>query len=227
MMSAGSSQPRWGTALDAGAELDARAADAAAVVDRADEPADRGRWLNRWTWPALLAAAVTFGMAAGGVELWRAIAAAIGVAVALWAVIASMAAPRISWHADVPGRRHRTASSWDVPAMEGARESDATFDRYLRPRLWATAEQLLRARGIDPAGPQARTLVGSRLYDILTGANTDPGAVTRSVSALARAIALLAVDRSLPGVAPVRASALSGLAGPQASRTASAKGFDE
>jgi hypothetical protein len=230
MMAAGPPRaPRagWGTALDAGAEPDPRAAAAAALVDRADEPADPGRWGHRWTWPALLAAAVAFGMAAGGVDLWRAVAAAAGAAVMLWAVIASVAAPRIVWHDDVPGRRHHSTSSWEVPGLDAARESDATFGYYLRPRLWGIATELLRARGIDPAGPEARELVGPRLYDVFTGANADPRVVTGSVPALSQAIARLAVDRSLPGTVPVSTAALAGLAGARTGRIAPVKGLDE
>jgi hypothetical protein len=202
----------WGAALDIGDDVGAAAREAARLVDRADEPADYGRWMHRWLWPALAAVAVTAGMVVGGVDLWRAVAVAIGVAVALWSVIASIAAPRIRWHDDVPGRRYHATSSWEVPGLDGARESDTTFRHYLRPRLWATAAELLQVRGIDPAGAQARQLVGPRLYDALTDANADPRMLP-PVSALSHAIARLAVDATLPGRPPVDTPALAGLAG--------------
>lgn len=207
----------WGAAIDVGGAAGGGAiggrGDPAPLVDRADEPADYGRWARRWTWPVLLAAAVALGMSVGGVDLWRAVTMAAGVSVAMWAVIASMTAPRISWHDDVPGQRFPATSSWEVPGLTAARESDVAFGYYLRPRLWSLAEELLRARGIDPAGHEARELMGPRLYDVLTGANTDSRAVTSSVSAICRSIARLAVDPTFPGRPPVDTPALAGLAG--------------
>jgi hypothetical protein len=209
----------WGAAIDTvdtgdtGVYGAGDAGRAARLVDRADEPADYGRWVRRWTWPALLAAAIVAGMVIAGVDVWRACAVAAGVAVALWAVIASMATPRIAWHDDVPGRRYYATSHWEVPALDGARESDATFGYYLRPRLWSLAADLLTSRGIDPDGAEARRLVGPRIHDVLTGANTDPRTVTSSVPAISHTIARLAVDPTLPGRTPVDTPALAGLAG--------------
>lgn len=195
------------------------------LVDRADEPVDYSRWQRRWIWPAILAFAVTFGMVASGIDLWRAALVAVGVAVALWSIIATMTTPRVGWHDDVPGVRYRTSSAWEVPGLAAARESDTAFAQYLRPRLWELAEDLLRARGIVPTSAQARKLVGPRHYDLLTGADTDPRRTTSSVSVLCQTIARLAVD---PGIGndpqtarrpPVDTPALKGLAGAPRART--------
>lgn len=201
----------WGASL--GGNPGPATRDGARPADRADEPADHGRWMHRWLWPAVAAVAVAAAMTTSGVEPWRAIAVAAGVAMALWALIATVAVPRIAWPDDIPGQQYAVTSTWEVPGLTGARESGASFESHLRPRLWATAAQLLEARGIDPTGGEARDLIGRSHYDVLTGVNTDPRTVTGSVSALSLVIARLAVDRSLPGRPPVDAPGLAGLAG--------------
>lgn len=212
----------WGAGIDTtgGADGQRSRSDVSGLVDRADEPADYGPWLKRWIWPAILAVSIAAGMVVGGIDMWRAVLVALGVAVALWAVIASMTAPRIRWHEDVPGERYRSTSSWEVPGLAGARESDTAFSAYLRPRLWALAEDLLRARGIDPTSDRARKLIGPRQYDLLTGADVEPRRMTSSVSVLCQTIAHLAVDPQAGGRPPVDTPSLRGLAGAPRARNA-------
>lgn len=208
----GGPRPRagLGAAIDGGSEA---RPDHARLVDRSDEPADYGRWRRNWVWPALILAGGTFGMVAGGVDLWRAALISAGVAVALWSVVATMAVPEISWHDDVPGEHYHSSSTWEVPGLTSARESDEAFARYLRPRLWSLAETLLERRGIDPGSDRARELVGHRNYALLTGEDTDPRHVTTAVSALCHAVAQLAVTPLPDSRPPLESRALAGLAG--------------
>ncbi|MEO7125192.1 MAG: hypothetical protein ABI382_06525 [Nakamurella sp.] len=227
-MNSSSRQPTaragWGSAIDSASDRAGSAAagsrsDSYRLVDLADQPAEYSRWMRRWTWPAVLAVAVMFGMMTGGIDVWRAVLMSLGIAVALWSVIATMSTGRVNWHDDVPGARYRASSTWEVPGLAGARESDTAFAQYLRPRLWAIAEDLLRARGIDPTSAQARKLVGSRHYDLLTGADTDHRRTTSSVSVLCQTIARLAVDPHAGSRPPIDTPALTGLAGGPRSRT--------
>lgn len=218
-MSASSSTHRkgLGAAIDAGAEP---RPDHSQFIDRSDEPADYTGWLRHWVWPALLAVFASVGMAAGGIELWRAVVLSLGAAVALWSVIATMAVTDVSWHDDVPGEHYRSSNTWEVPGLNSARESDEAFARYLRPRLWSLAETLLTRRGIDPVSARARELIGTRHYAVLTGSDTDPRHMTGAVSALCRAIAQLAVTPLPEGRPPVDSPALAGLAGAVAAKPA-------
>lgn len=208
----GGPRPRkgLGAAIDVGAEA---RPDHSRLVDRSDEPADYGRWSRHWVWPALLLVGGTFGMVAGGIDLWRAALLSAGMAVALWSVIATMAVPDISWHDDVPGEHYHSSSTWEVPGLTSARESDEAFVRYLRPRLWSLAETLLVRRGIDPASARARELVGPKNYALLTGEDTDPRHMTAAVSALCHAVAQLAVTPLPDSRPPIESPSLAGLAG--------------
>lgn len=199
-----------GAAIDAGAEA---RPDHSRLVDRSDDPADYGRWGRHWIWPALIVAGGTFGMVAGGVDVWRAALLSAGVAVALWSLIATMAVPDISWHDDVPGEHYHSSSTWEVAGLISARESDEAFTRYLRPRLWSLAETLLARRGIDPMSARARELIGPRNHALLTGEDTDPRHMTTAVSALCHAVAQLAVTPLPDSRPPIESPSLAGLAG--------------
>lgn len=174
------------------------------LVDWADEPADPGRWLRRWAWPAIVAGAIAFGMIAGGVDAWRSILVAIGVGVALWSVLASVSSYRPVWHDDIPGQTFHPASAWEVSGLAGARESPDSFAGYLRPRLWSVTADLLRLRGIDPASDRAREIVGRREYALLTGEDGDPRRMTSSVSALCQTVARLAAPGGEAGTPALR-----------------------
>lgn len=172
----------------------------------------RGGW-RHGIWPAIVLLVGAVGMIGGGVPPWRAVAIACGAAVALWSVIASMHAAKIDWYDDVPGAGYRTPTAWEVPGLAGARESADAFQDYLRPRLWALAQDLLRRRGVDPASERARQMVGPRDYALLCGADRDPRRTTSSVSALCQTIARLAVDEIDGSAPPMPDPALRGLAG--------------
>lgn len=204
-----------GAAIDGGGDSKP---DFAQLVDRSDEPADYGRWLRHWIWPALLATAGTFGMLAGGIDLWRAAALSGGVAVALWSIIVTMSVPELSWHEDVPGDIYRPSTTWEVAGLISSRESDDSFARYLRPRLWSLAETMLTRRGIEPDSDQAKGLIGAGNYAILTGGDTDPRRVTASVSVLCHTIARLAVEPISGSRPPIDSPALAGLAGARRAR---------
>jgi hypothetical protein len=153
-------------------------------------------------------------MLAGGIPPWRAVVIAVGVGVALWLSIESSHVSRPRWSDDLPdGGFFATAPPWEVPGLTASRFSTGSFQRYLRPRLWALATELLRRRGIEPASPRAAELVGRRDYALLTGGDTRPGHVTSSVSALTMSIARIAVTADGDDPPVVRSPALAGLAG--------------
>lgn len=206
------SPPRSAPAAPA-ADPGAGAAAAARLVDRADEAADTTGWPRRWIWPVIVGVAVVVGTMAAGVDWWRCVVLAAAITVALWSLIAATAAPVPAWHEDVPGRAYRLPSTWEVPGLAAARESDTAFEEYLRPRLWALTCDLLAARGIDPESDAARDLVGTNHYRLLNGQDTDPKRRTASVSALCHIVAWLAVDPGADGPVPVAEPNLQGLAG--------------
>jgi hypothetical protein len=191
----------------------ARADSARATVDAADEPVELDRWYRFLVWPAIGAVVTAAGLIAAGVPAWRGVVIGLSVGAALWAVIVSLTIEQPEWPYDVPTDVHRAPTSWEVPGLVGAQESEVSFQHYFRPRLWELAQELLRRRGIDPLSERAAALVGPREYAMLTGADTDPGRTTASVSVLCQTIARLAVEPA-PGSEPaIRNPALAGLAG--------------
>lgn len=179
----------------------------------ADEPVERDRWYRYLAWPTIGAIVTAGGLIVAGVPIWRALLIGLSAGAALWAVVVSLTIEQPEWPYDVPTDPHRTPTSWEVPGLVGAQESEVSFQHYLRPRLWDLAQELLRRRGIDPLSERAVALVGLREYAMLTGTDTDPRRTTASVSVLCQAIARLAVDPA-PGSEPaIRNPALAGLSG--------------
>ncbi len=183
------------------------------IADHADEPAERMAWYRYLLWPTIAAAVGLAGMLAGGVPTWRAVLIAVAAGLALWALVASLVVEQPEWPYDIPLEPHRATSVWEVPGLTGATESEVSFQQYLRPRLWALTQELLRRRGIDPSSERAVAMVGRREYDLLSGADTDPKRAMSSVSVLCHTVARLATEAG-PGSEPViRNPALAGLAG--------------
>lgn len=171
------------------------------------------RWWRTVGWPIAVAVLGTAGMLAGGVPWWRALIIAVSTGGALWAVVATLAVDHPTWPYAPSRGLHSAPTAWEVPGLTGARQSAETFESYVRPRLWALAQDLLRRRNIDPASQRAVDLIGARIYAILTGAETDPRRVTGSVPALCQTIARLAVEPVDGRPPPVPHPALVGLAG--------------
>ncbi len=171
------------------------------------------RWWRHLAWPVIVLVLGTAGMVAAGVPAWRAAVIGVAGAGALWAVIVSLAVASPVWYYDVPLATTRTPTSWEVPGLIGARQSSEWFADYLRPRLWALAQELLRRRGIDPGSAAARRLVGRRDYALLTGADADPRRTVAAIPALCHTIARLGVESTPQSPAPVRNPVLAGLAG--------------
>lgn len=183
------------------------------AMDRGDEPAGEPPWWRHIAWPIVVLVLAGSGMLVGGVPPWRAVAIALGVALALWSLILTFTVRRIDWYDDVPGASYRISTPWELSGLAAARESAEAFEFYLRPRLWDLAQKLLRRRGIDPASARAGELIGAREYAILTGVDRDPRRTTSSVSVLCHTISRLAVapiDGSAP---PIANPALTRLAG--------------
>ncbi len=187
-------------------------------VDPLDLSPGHPPWWWHVFWPVVATIATAGGMLLGGVPAWRAAAIALAVGAALWAMILTMTVEAPSWPYDsgpydAAREEHRSPTVWEVPGLAGARESDMSFQHYLRPRLWALAEELLRRRGIDPASQAAVDLVGRAQYALLSGADTDSGRAMASVSVLCQTIARLAVGPAPGSAPPIRNPALGGLAG--------------
>lgn len=164
-------------------------------------------------WPIAVAVLGTGGMLLGGVPAWRAAIIALSVGAALWTFVITVNLPPVRWPRDQPVRPYRHVTSWEVAGLSAARHSPQVFESHLRPRLWDLAGTLLQRRDIDPHSDKARELIGSRLYAVLTGADTEPRRVTAAIPALCQAIARLAASEDLPGVRPLRDPRLAGLAG--------------
>lgn len=184
------------------------------VTEPADEAGPVQRWHRRLPWPVFGAAVAAAAMLVSGVSPWRAVVIALAAGAALWSVLVSMTVDTPERPSDVPSDLHQPRTRWEVTGLVGAGESAEMFARYLRPRLWGDARELLLRRGIDPESDRAAALVGRHAYALLTGADTDPKRTTSSVSALCQTIARLAVEPAA-GTEPVIGNpALAGLAGP-------------
>jgi len=186
-------------------------------VDHGDTDPDTNTavapWWRSLTWPVIAGAVATAGMLASGVPVWRAVVIAVACGAALWSIVVSLSVARPEWPYDLPVDVHRAPTTWQVPGLVGAMESDVSFQQYLRPRLWSLAQQLLRRRGIDPDSERAAALIGPREYALLTGADTDSRRAMASVPVLCQVIARLAVAPDADSEPAIRNPALAGLAG--------------
>ena len=172
------------------------------------------RWYRQLLWPVLLGVAATAAMLATGVPAWRAALIALATGAAFWAVLLSINVHPPDRLYDVPSQARQPPTRWEVPGLVGAGESAEMFTRYLRPRLWEVARELLQRRGVDPDSDRAAALVGRREYALLTGADTDPKRTTSSVSLLCATIARLAVEPAAGTDPVIRNPALAGLSAP-------------
>ncbi len=133
--------------------------------------AERGR--GGWVRSALLGllAAVVVGALpfVAGVDVGHTVALALGAAAVTVAVQALPPVPRIGWPADP---EHDEGTGWHQvrllsQALEQLDEEQDRVRAALLPRLRALASSWLRADGVDPASPAARSLLGADLHDAL------------------------------------------------------------
>ena len=184
-----------------------------APVEAADEPASPDRWYRYLGWPAF---GTLLGLGAAllsGIPLWRCLVIALTGGIVVYLVVRSMDTDPPEWPYDIPLEPNRPFTAWEVAGLEGSREKGPSYQRYLRPRLWVLAQDLLVRRGVDPASPRAESLLGAEAYRLLSGRDPAAQPDSAAVSRLCHAIARLAVD-PVPGTTPpIRNPALRGLAG--------------
>lgn len=124
---------------------------------------------------ALASGAVLFVV---GLDLGHVLALAAGVAAVTAAVQVLPPAPVVGWPAppepdDSTGWHQVRLLAQTLEQLDGEPER---IERTLLPRLRALAGARLAARGLDPAGAEARDLLGADLHDRLGG--TSPPAPT-------------------------------------------------
>lgn len=123
---------------------------------------------------ALVSGAVLFVV---GLDLAHVLALAAGAAAVTAAVQVLPPSPAIGWPAppepdDSTGWHQVRLLAQTLEQLDGEPERVASV---LLPRLRALAGARLAARGLDPAGPAARELLGADLHDRLGGTPTSSG----------------------------------------------------